>query len=778
MKNKFAFTFVELLIVISILIIITIVIVKVVSDSSDKTSNTRVQADLMSISNSLNLMYDSEKSLPLPDGNRTYFKSNGAYSHENFQSETESAFGAYGKVTEKILPKKYLSEIPLDPRTNQYYSYGLLKEGNAFDVAGVTKNGEEFKARVVGSYRGDKGLSGLIREYNGPRFVMDGEYFLPYNPEKIILTATDKNKNIFKEKDKLAYNNGEFFKNGEKIIAEITEVDGKRFYDLFFSDGNMGRLELTGINKVELEFGKNNGEFVFENNLKSKVSLFLNAGKLWLFASDLKESESKFDIGTQDLTAAVRGTIFIVDNNSGNSVVTLVKGTIGVNDLTVSDNLVGKEIPEKVKIDKSLDKGDFPVEKENIIPIPETNDEQKTIFSTKDFVQGQIIESENGENISQSDLAKTKDFEENKNKFYGFKNGEVYTLEIEQIQGRNILNTKNKLIDNNANTKVDPTNDLQNISQNENIDFELKNIQKENYEEKFVYKGSCFEVDNTKRNRIKNKCDVDYKNITEGFKEKRYYNFDNFDTKEQYYIILERIIGDSIDKCKEQDNFLELIKIPAGNKEKFIFEDEYNKQFKFYKNCNKVENIEIPVSSKNFIIDVRILGRSLRKLIREGGEVVGLNYSVVGNSNSFKINDRIKFENGKISPFEISCTGNSNSCEMQNYSNTAGKKGTERKTLNNSSEKGLGIEIPQKIFEENKRKFDFIDNATVYNLVLKKTTSSDNHFKTYEFHIINGLNPIFSDYVYSNYNDSGNDKEVKLEIGKDILLNAIKISQR
>lgn len=76
MKNKFAFTFVELLIVISILIIITIVIVKVVSDSSDKTSNTRVQADLMSISNSLNLMYDSEKSLPLPDWNRTYFKSN------------------------------------------------------------------------------------------------------------------------------------------------------------------------------------------------------------------------------------------------------------------------------------------------------------------------------------------------------------------------------------------------------------------------------------------------------------------------------------------------------------------------------------------------------------------------------------------------------------------------------------------------------------------------------------------------------------------------------
>lgn len=778
MKNKFAFTFVELLIVISILIIITIVIVKVVSDSSDKTSNTRVQADLMSISNSLNLMYDSEKSLPLPDWNRTYFKSNWAYSHENFQSETESAFWAYGKVTEKILPKKYLSEIPLDPRTNQYYSYWLLKEWNAFDVAWVTKNWEEFKARVVWSYRWDKWLSWLIREYNGPRFVMDGEYFLPYNPEKIILTATDKNKNIFKEKDKLAYNNWEFFKNWEKIIAEITEVDGKRFYDLFFSDWNMWRLELTGINKVELEFWKNNWEFVFENNLKSKVSLFLNAGKLWLFASDLKESESKFDIWTQDLTAAVRWTIFIVDNNSWNSVVTLVKWTIWVNDLTVSDNLVWKEIPEKVKIDKSLDKWDFPVEKENIIPIPETNDEQKTIFSTKDFVQGQIIESENWENISQSDLAKTKDFEENKNKFYWFKNWEVYTLEIEQIQWRNILNTKNKLIDNNTNPKVDLTNHLQNISQNENIDFELKSIQKENYEEKFIYKGSCFEIDNTKRNRIKNKCDVDYKNITEWFKEKRYYNFDNFDTKEQYYTLLERIIWDSIDKCKEQDNFLELIKIPAWNKEKFIFEDEYNKQFKFYKNCNKVENMEIPVSSKNFIIDVRILWRSLRKLIREWWEVVWLNYSVVWNSNSFKINDRIKFENWKISPFEISCTGNSNSCEMQNYSNTAWKKWTGRKTLNNSSEKWLWIEIPQKIFEENKRKFDFIDNATVYNLVLKKTTSSDNHFKTYEFHIINWLNPIFSDYVYSNYNDSWNDKEVKLEIWKDILLNAIKISQR
>jgi hypothetical protein len=41
----------------------------------------------------------------------------------------------YGSITEDTIAKKYLDILPLDPRTNSYYSYGKTKNTNQFEIA-------------------------------------------------------------------------------------------------------------------------------------------------------------------------------------------------------------------------------------------------------------------------------------------------------------------------------------------------------------------------------------------------------------------------------------------------------------------------------------------------------------------------------------------------------------------------------------------------------------------------------------------------------------------
>lgn len=312
MRNKKAFSFVEIIIVLSILILISIVIIKISSDSKDNSQNLKVKSDIASITTALNSIIEQEKILPLPEWNRNYFKIDYAYSHEKFDDKDDPAFWVYWKVTEKIIKKDYLTEVPLDPRTNQYYSYWKTREWENFEIAWVIKEKEVYKAKVTWNYRWDKWVISLIREYNWPYFVTDWWSNLPYNPEKIILTATDKKWNVFQEKDRLKFENNNFFKNNIKIEADIVKENWKDYYDLYFSDWSIWRLELSS--KVEIDFWRNNWEFSFRNKwITSKISLFLETWKLWVFASDIRESSSNFDIATQDLTAAVRWTVFYVE---------------------------------------------------------------------------------------------------------------------------------------------------------------------------------------------------------------------------------------------------------------------------------------------------------------------------------------------------------------------------------------------------------------------------------------------------------------------------------
>jgi hypothetical protein len=69
--------------------------------------------------------------------------------------------------------------------------------------------------------------------------------------------------------------------------------------EVYFSDGSTSVIS-PGTNLVLTEM-----DFPRDNNLVSKVKIFLEAGSIWTQATSL-DDESSFDIFTSDTTASVR----------------------------------------------------------------------------------------------------------------------------------------------------------------------------------------------------------------------------------------------------------------------------------------------------------------------------------------------------------------------------------------------------------------------------------------------------------------------------------------
>lgn len=310
-RNKKWFSFVEIIIVISILILLWFVVMKISGDSKQKTINATIESQLSNLWVALNSEITEKKELSLPNGTLNYFNKEWWYSHENFSDKDSESIWVYGVLSQS----NFLSEIPRDPRNNQYYSYGLLKDKQTFEVAWVIKNWADYLAKISGNYTGDKWTISLIREYNWPYFIADWEGKLPYNPEKVLLTATDKNWNSFEEKDVLEYKDWKIFKNNVEIwkIADLaTEENWKKYYDLYFSEWSIARLDLK--DEIKLTFWRDNDLFTFIKwNDKSKIAMFLDAGSMWIFAWSQRESDSDFSVTTADTTAAVRWTVFWVN---------------------------------------------------------------------------------------------------------------------------------------------------------------------------------------------------------------------------------------------------------------------------------------------------------------------------------------------------------------------------------------------------------------------------------------------------------------------------------
>jgi type II secretory pathway pseudopilin PulG len=290
-NTKQAFSFVEIIITISIIVLLAVIWLSANQGYKDKSDNTKIISDVETINNALESYVSENNSLPMPWWNINFFEIDTSYAHSYTGTTT---FWVYGSVTENTLAKKYLDVLPLDPRTNNYYSYWKTKGtekivANQFEIASVQLIDWEYQAKVSWNYTAEAWPYNLIREYNGSNFVYDkSKSNLPYNPEELILTAT-ANGIVYRENDTI----------------EATSWD----LEIFFSDGSVSVLE----NGWKLKLTKLS--FPNENNLNTLVKLSLWAWTIWTKATHLN-NKSEFEVYTTDSTAAVRGTIFWVKKDS------------------------------------------------------------------------------------------------------------------------------------------------------------------------------------------------------------------------------------------------------------------------------------------------------------------------------------------------------------------------------------------------------------------------------------------------------------------------------
>lgn len=318
MNNKKWFSIIEIIITISIIVLLAVIWISSKRWYDENVSNTKVVADTKTINNALEQYIQENKTLPNPGWNTNYFKIDTSYAHAYEDIDT---FWVYGSLTEETLPKQYLDILPLDPRTNSYYSYGKAKNSNEFEVASIQMIDWVVVSKVIWNYTAENWPYNLIREYNWPNFVYNwSETNFPYNPDELILIATDKEKNVYREWDTIEIAlNGDVTLNWKPEI--VTSATG--WLELFFSDWSVSILEPNS----KLTLNKLN--FKGKDNLNTLVQLWLEAWQIWTKATKLNDN-SEFEIYTSDSSAAVRWTIFWVIKTASDTDVIVLEWEVAI----------------------------------------------------------------------------------------------------------------------------------------------------------------------------------------------------------------------------------------------------------------------------------------------------------------------------------------------------------------------------------------------------------------------------------------------------------------
>ena len=120
MKNIKWFSIVEIIITVSIIILLWVIAYSSKLWYDEKVTNWKIISDTKSIDNALISYIQENSTLPMPKWNTNYFSVDTSYVHSYDDVDT---FWVYGSLTEETLPKKYIQVLPIDPRTNSYYSY-------------------------------------------------------------------------------------------------------------------------------------------------------------------------------------------------------------------------------------------------------------------------------------------------------------------------------------------------------------------------------------------------------------------------------------------------------------------------------------------------------------------------------------------------------------------------------------------------------------------------------------------------------------------------------
>jgi len=306
--NKKALSFVEILVSVAIIALLATVWLSYKNSYDDNKFNAKVESDLATLNNSFLSYKQENSSLPTAKSNDNFFKKDSSYAHD----ENDNAYWVHGYVTDNLIPKKYLNYLPLDPRTNQYYAYWktLDPKNLQFEFAWVLVNDWEPESIVSGNFDW-KALVGLIREYNWPQFIYDqSTKNFPYNPEERLMTAKigSYSWNVTVTID---WNDYSWDKVLEKILKEWDKITVSPFSsaNIYYSDGSRSILE------DDSELVLTNMKYKSDNNLLTQIKLNLNQGSMWTKATKLNPDWSEFEVTAQDTTAAVRWTIFEINNN-------------------------------------------------------------------------------------------------------------------------------------------------------------------------------------------------------------------------------------------------------------------------------------------------------------------------------------------------------------------------------------------------------------------------------------------------------------------------------
>ncbi len=343
-NTKKAFSFIELLIVLSIIVILAVIWMNMFDDNKRKASNAKIETGVETIKNSLFVYMEENKKLPNPGWNNNYFEVDSSYSY----SWSSQSFWVYGSFTQDSLSKKYLDTLPLDPISNHYFSYGKTLDNTYFEIASVLRLEEESQTKLDWNYPWEYGPISLIREYNWPFFVSDwSKEHLPYNPDEHIITAKIGDIQWIVSINGIEVSWTKHLKTWDQIISSSSWSA-----NIYFSDWSVSYLE-ENSNLVLSEMSYKNSE----DNLLTKISLYLGKWSLFTKATSLN-SWSDFEIYTADTTAAVRWTIFNVsvnDNNEG-TLIEVLEWSVEVYEapeIELEDDVENNSKPKKLEIKNS-----------------------------------------------------------------------------------------------------------------------------------------------------------------------------------------------------------------------------------------------------------------------------------------------------------------------------------------------------------------------------------------------------------------------------------------
>lgn len=219
-----------------------------------------------------------------------------------------------------------MNYLPTDPDTAQFYAFGKRIDDSGYDLSSVLSQDGTYVSYLRGSYDG-KRLTSLVRSYSSSDFVSDGSTeALPYNPYERKITAM-----IDAWSGSVTVNNSSTILTGTLNTGDTIFVESGSTASLHISDGSELSLgSTTGQTKLNLA----DLSYKSDDNLSSRVSLWLQSGEVWAEAPHLRSetgSVSEFTIQTDSAVAAVRGTVFgMTESPSGSTNITLVSGKIEV----------------------------------------------------------------------------------------------------------------------------------------------------------------------------------------------------------------------------------------------------------------------------------------------------------------------------------------------------------------------------------------------------------------------------------------------------------------